>query len=627
MLAVMIPMLRRYLVLLLLAAAPMLPGRLLADIKAPTGAAAGPAMKDIEFRAVRGQTVKVALRGVTGGNKAIKFEIVEQPKQGTLGAIKELHNDQAEVEYTANPKGEGDDEFIYTGQLPGTSAVRARVRVSITNVAPRIEVHPIIDAGRMVVGSSLVKDFTLLNKGNAPWTAKVPAPKNWRWQNPPGGNFQVAGGGSIRCEVVCEGAAVGVTEETVVFDGEVKARFTSRVVPPFVVDLKEVTLKWRPKDNNRQGTVTLENMGSEPVKVSVEGPPWIQLPATLDLVPDLKLPLVFKVEGQLGETLKGVVKLTVGKFVQEVNAIAVPGPGVLVMTSAFTNGDAFNFGMLSAESLKTAKHTVTVKNAGGAEAVIELSPLKIFRFETPPPAEVKLAAGVEFSVTVLPPQDIAGWPSEELVFNAPGSRLELLLVAGLEAKDIPETAGSEAIRQLIQAKMSGPMGLKSRKEVETDGALGTRGVVLETGKEDPKIPKVDLVDIVKDEGESITIAWKVPPGGDWNFEVLYPSIERPKPRRLNKIWVPCGDDVKVTVSGGVATAVVGNLVSGAPVTLCIRTLAPDGRVSYLGKPITLQFRFVKEPFNWKPWLMGAVVVAFLGYKGMKYWKKPISATS
>jgi hypothetical protein len=621
--AAMIPALRSILFSLLITAA--LPAAR-ADIRNPDGAGRGLHVHEVTINAIRGVPVVVDLKATTGSIQAVKFEIAEQPKLGKLEPLVEKWKHAAQVTYTADPRGTGAlDEFVYIGKLPDTAAVRAKVTVNILQQAPRIDVHPFIDAGRIVLGTSAAKKFNLHNRGNAPWIAKVPAPARWKWVHPPGGQFQVEAGGRITCEMTCEGAAMGVTDESVTFDGEARVRFTSRTVPPFVVDVMEITLRWNSAEKNRQAVIVLENYSSDPMKVSITAPPWLKLPPVVDLAPDLKLPLTLKVEGQVGDTLRGVLKLTQGKHSAEVRLNAPPGPGVLVMTTTATHGDAFNFGQLTAEQIKTVKHTVTVKNDGGAETTLTVDPLKTFRFETAPPAEIKLDAGAEYSVTILPPMTTTGWPSEELVFNAAGSRLELLLVAGIDAKELPPTAGGEAIRALIR-DLKGTGLQKTVTQIAHEALINIRGAEPVSGKEDKSIPRVDLVTIERDDGESITVTWPVPPGGDWNFEVYFPAVHR-GPSGLTKIWAPWGEHAKLTMKDGTTTAVLSNIVAGAPVTFSIRTLAPDGRTSYLGKPISVHYRRVEKINTWWPWVAGgAGILIFAGHRAWRYWKKPISAS-
>lgn len=589
---------------------------------------------------VRGQTVEIELTGTTSSTGSMTFVIRSQPQLGTLsGKPKAKTKLTAVVSYTASPDTKGDkDKFTFAAQVPGSSMSEpATVTINITDAAPKLDFPPLVDAGRLVLGNPGVKEFVIRNTGNAPWDSKIAAPKGWRWVAPEGGVFRVAPGGEVRCEIHCEAHELTTLEESVALSVDGSIRFTARIVPPFTLLPKQLVLKWKDQTRSRDGLIEVQNLDPErALTLKVDGPEWLTVPGSLSMEADKKAELPLSVAGLFDQPLNGVVTLSVGAYSQRVEVRADPGPALLTIVPGDGEETGIHFGKLTAETLPNARRSVTVRNDGGTAAALTVEVPNHFRMATPLPAEgINVAPGADAAFVVLPPTDTAGTFRGDFVVTGGGSRAAVEFTAGIELSALKVTPGRKAEGNLNQS-IRPATGVRPAR-TEEHKRLITRsnrdGFWISDGAEDPKLPRISVVDVEKDTGDSITVAWDLPEGDGWKFKLYYSRLDRLKTAGygdLVMVWTPCGDDVTYATSGRRASATVTNLVPLSPFKFCIQTIAADGRRSPPGKPI-IYTPTIPTPTHWqKYWdwyVAGLVGLISLGYWLRKKWKEPISGVT
>lgn len=617
---------------LVLCLAALLPWPARADITRPAQTGNAPAVGPMTVRAIRGKPVEITLSGITATAHTIEFILRKQPKLGRLDetAPKSTSKSTAVVHYTATPGLTGNkDEFSFAVQVPGSSVSdSATVTILISDAAPKLDAPPLVDALRVVMGRPFSRVFNIRNAGNAPWATKVPAPKGWRWKNPRGGDFHLAPNEDVRCEIICEALAPDSLDETIALDANTTTRFVARIVPPFTLLPTRLTLKWNGESRTREGKVEIQNLDTHPLTVSLRGPDWVKLPASLALEADAKGLLTLTAEGQNDQTLAGAIHIAAGAYTQQVAVNCPPAPPLLAFVAGVTNHGQVAFGKLDAASLKTAKRAVTVRNVGGTEAVVAVQGLKMFRLETPVPATgLRLAPGAEAGFVILPPDDVAGRPAEDFVVTADGSRAEAHLSAGIDADALPVGPGAGSTTELLKGEKqtTGQRQARTRSEIEKAALANIKGLLISDGNEDPALPRINVVEVVEDTGDSMTIAWDLPEGDGWKFQLYratHQRLENGKPPM--KVWELCGKEVTMTIEGRKATATIKNLTPYVWYKCCLQTLAPDGRRSMPGNEIGL-LPVPPPPTHWEWYVVGAVLLVILIYWLRKKWLEPISA--
>ncbi len=608
------------------------------DVTSPNiGAGSAPAVDAKKVEVLRGQTVEITLTGKTSSNGDMTFILRSKPKLGTLQPEnpKPKSKISATLWYTASPDKKGaTDEFTFAAQVPGSSTCEpAKVTIHIIDAAPKLDVPPEVIAKRVILGHPVTRPFSIRNTGNGAWNATVPAPKGWRWTAPRGGAFALAPGAEVNCEIECIAAKIEDLDEVVALHGDWKIHFTAHVVPPFSVASSQVALAWKGETKTRTGSIEITNNDARDITVQTLAPDWLKLPGLLTIVGEKQGTLDLAVEGAFPQSFTGTVKLTSGNYSQSVEVKAAPAPALLTIDAGPATAGGVHFGILTAETLSTAKHTITVSNDGGSEATLKVQVPEFFSLTTPaPPEGVQLQPGAKTTFVLLPPSDTAGTFQGNFVVTAAEARAVLFVTAGLDPAARPATVADTAgaiINQGTRPVSTTPRP-RTEEERKTVALMNTNVAYISDGTEDAKLPRVSVVDIVADNGNTVTFGWDLPEGEGWKFQMYRATVERLKSNQMVLVWAKCGDEVKYTVEGRRATATVGELHPFSPFKFCLQTIAPDGKRSMPGKAISYR------PYppdashwelTWQYYLAGAAGLLALGYWLRKKWKQPISATA
>lgn len=600
------------------------------------GAGGAPAVYPQEVKVMRGQSVVIELKGTTGSNKDMTFIIRDRPKLGRLKEDKPAMKTMlsATVTYIAAAEKKGDkDTFTFAAQVPGSSVCEpATVTIHILDTAVRLDTVDTLDLKKIVLGQPAERTFLIRNGGTALWEAKIPVPGGWKWLTPPDGAFKLEPGAEINARIACIADKVGNVEAVLELGPVNKVTLLARVMPPFTLLTAGAALVWQPDTRTRSGVIEVINHNTaQPLTISAAGPEWLKVEKSLTIPPDRKAPLALNVAKDHGKALTGKLKIAAGNYSEEVEVKAVPAPGVLTFVGGLDDrfGYGLHFGKLSAVTLTRAKLPFVVENEGGAPVIMKLQVPPYFRIEQPVPEEgVALAPGEQKTIVLLPPVDTAGTFKGQLVVNWGGGSQAVECSAGVEPSALPVSAGTLAGIRLEQTRPAGGWKIRSVEDQVREISAAGPGIFWSEGKEDLKLPRVNIVEIAEDTGEEVTFAWDLPKGDGWKFQLMRATVQRFSAGNYVKIWEPCGDEVKINIEGRRATALVKELHPHMPFNFRIQTIAPDGRRSMPGYPISYR-PYPPDPTHWQTYRAfyagGAALMVALGWWMWKRWKAPINA--
>ncbi len=602
------------------------------DSKADGGA---PGVYAQEVSVVRGQSRVITLRGSTRTGSDITFIIRDKPKLGSLAEDKPKRKDasHATVTYTASPDGKGNrDSFTFAGQVPGSSVGEPEtVTILITDPSVKLDTIENVEVKRTILGQPVERTFLIRNGGTAPWEARLPAPKGWKWVHPADGSFRLAPEAEIDVRISCLADTVGTHKEVLELEKGRRITFDATVLAPFALKAGRADLVWQKETRTRTGGIEISNQDQDhAVTLKLEAPEWLKVEKEITLPPGGQTLVPLAVEADPGKDRSGRVKLTAGAHSETCDLKAAPSPAVLTVIDGLDKRLGLHFGRLTALSLQNAKLPFTVLNEGGAAATLKMKVPEHFSLEKPvPDSGMLLEPGAEAAFTLLPPKNTAGTFKSELLIEGGDDLVTVECSAGIDPSALPPMPGKMAGLRLIQGRKAN-IRVRTPEDQIRQLALTNDGGLVVDGTEDINVPRIHEVTIVKDTGTEVTFAWDLPPGDGWKFQLYRATLQRLKTGPLGKVFEPCGDEIAYTVEGRRATATVPDLKPHMPFNFRIQTIAPDGRRSFPGKQISYR-PFPPDPPVWKRYwsffAFGALMLGLMTRWVWKQWKKPISATA
>ena len=152
---------------------------------------------DAELQIFRGQTLPLTLRAIPSHGYDVDFQIVTQPRYGTLSESTRLSKGAISIFYTHNGKeNQTDDSFqfkIKTG--PQKAWTTRTAKITIIEPPARLEAQPrTLDFGSVFIGESAIQPLRISNTGGAILKGRLELTEPWSLQGSP--DFQISSGKS-----------------------------------------------------------------------------------------------------------------------------------------------------------------------------------------------------------------------------------------------------------------------------------------------------------------------------------------------------------------------------------------------------------------------------------------------
>lgn len=584
-----------------------------------------PIAQPVAIKVVRGETATIVLDGLTSTTRAMTFIIRRQPSLGRLQGDPVVRDrTKAVIAYRADPASKGAvDTFTYSVKLEGSSSSEeAPVTINIIDPAPVLDVPGSMELGTLLAGVAVEKGFEIRNSGNASFRATVPLPEGWNWVSPAGGTFDIAPNSSATATVSVKAAKPGTIDEKIAFRGTAAVRFTGQVSAPMQAFPHPLPLTWNAARKKREGTLQVANNSLAPMTVRLTGPAELSFPAELSVPSHEKKAVTVTVTAPLAQSVAGTLKLETTGWSQEVTVNSEAAPPVVTVTGTDPPGTV-DFGTLDVNGLQSASRTLTLRNEGGAGAVIRYAAPKYFDVSGLADESV-LAPGQESTITIKPKFGETGSLKDDWKLGATGGDHELKLRAELD----PEAMKKAMMAAPAVAPIPGTGGTNSGFQVNSEAerreiaSLLSGGITVKYSNTDVTLPKVNKVRVIYLKPDRLSFEWQAPAEGNWTYRVLSMRLSKvpgfPFPV---KDW-GVTDNVKVVQNGPVGRAEVTGLPSGAVWMGRVVAVREDGIETLPGEMLTFYTPLPQVP-RW-PWILGGiVVVGLLGYWIRRKWRQDI----
>ena len=152
---------------------------------------------DAELQVFRGQTLPLTLRAIPSHGYDVDFQIVTQPRYGTLSESTRLSKGAISIFYTHNGKeNQTDDSFqfkIKTG--PQKAWTTRTAKITIIEPPARLEAQPrTLDFESVFIGESAIQPLRISNTGGGILKGRLELTEPWSLQGSP--DFQISSGKS-----------------------------------------------------------------------------------------------------------------------------------------------------------------------------------------------------------------------------------------------------------------------------------------------------------------------------------------------------------------------------------------------------------------------------------------------
>ena len=588
------------------------PSRLAADIEVPKGVVRVPLAKPGRLEAIRGFPVEITLAGATSTTRMLQFIIRQQPRHGRLDTPPvQAGRENATVRYTANPTSTAEvDIFTFATKVEGSgSSEEAAVTIRLVDPAAVLEAPGGVDLGRILAGETINKTITIANIGNAAWQGVVPLPDGWSWLSPAGGRFDLAAGARTEATLRVRVAEPGGIDEKVNLHTGATVRIIGRAVPPFLAYPSLLRLQWDREKRERAWRLGIRNNTGEPMTVRLGGAPGLIVPASVTLPAGESQEVSVGWAAALNRAGSGQIVLEAPGWRQEVSFEAPIAPPAVDVIGLAADGTV-DFGLLEKAEGPGAVKTFTLKNVGGAAAVIRWDPLRFFMVQGLEP-EFVLASGAERWFSLRPRPDEPGRLKEELLLRMNGGDRLLKLAADIDPAAAKAALMQGTVLQVKPPSYAGPVG--NGTPITEDG-FRLRTQILHSGlmqafpNQDRKLPTVDQARLIVEETkpDKLVYEWNAPAPGKWTYRVMVRMLRNHGPLQAPIPEYDQMDNVKVTNTPTGGRAEVTKLRPGAFWSCRIVAIREDGVSTKPGG----ELRFITPPVPDSRW--GWRLLAVLG---------------
>ncbi|GAB4178507.1 MAG: hypothetical protein Fur0032_18970 [Terrimicrobiaceae bacterium] len=506
-----------------------------------------PMAKPETIRVERGSSVEIPLKAGGRTPGPIQFIIRQAPRHGALGEPRLVKPNEAVILYEHDARSGAEVDVLRYAAQAADSPVGAAAEVKILITEP--PVRPVfpesLDFGEIVAGSSGDCDLLVSNVRGGAGSMHLEVPPPWVAEG--GKTVAVPAGGTVRIRLGFRPSTGGR------FEDFLRLRWADQAgavkLTGMALDLIRVVMV--------DGGIRVESRSEEPIKVEVEAPTGLDIPASLTVpaAGHVLIPLQ-RQEGHLAEVRGSVVFLADG--VRKSVPVRIEAlPARLEIDPAA----GLDFGRVGAGS--PARAQMSVHNAGGQPGSFQVESEGGLRV-LPPPDQIMIAPGdtQEFVVEFLSAE--SGLARGRLRLVGPGGRVitEIPWKAVVSATAVSTTPAPESSpAQIVESAEPPP---------------SPSATPLPTLP--PRPPQIEGVRVTQSSTNRMQVAWQEPkPRPDRYLverrEIVFVSENEPP---LEK-WIPW-DGIVLNREGDTARATFVRLPANASWFVRVQALDRDGNL-------------------------------------------------
>lgn len=629
-----------------------------------------PEAKPLNVRFIAGMSVDIELDAATAKLGMVRFVIRDGPQHGTLSAIrphpKEYH--KAIVTYTHGSKADSlIDRFTYACKVDdGSWSAPAVVSLIGKQAHPKIEVVHVPSFPKVLPGFEGASKMVLKNSGIAPFASDI----QWQppWTGPP--RIELGIGEQKEFLVTVKPTAPGtLIWETEIQPGEPDSRlkFYVECAQLFVVAPGRLKLQFDATAGNRRGKIGIANATDLPMKLTIELPERLQAQKEIEIQPKQTGQVEITLAPDDVAAFRGELWVINEPYRERVLIDAPPEPAQI--TALEPKDGLIDFGTRNKGDV--AQATVVLRNIGGEPAIVSAQTAPPFRVAEKDSA-MSIAPGETRQVLVEGMLDHPGKFAGNIIFTGTGGKLSLSAKATVTDPTTPQSIRQKPIenphgttRRPVAKPVDGvqapasvasarprsaapsaptqspastppaaspspapapsgelpsePDASQAKKvalmpmdktQAAVFGYLSTWGMPISPKLRSSHLPKIDGIQLVDRNRDSLVLAWKEPSEQPKHYlvEQGYQVLNQPTGRWL-KAWRPMPNIEPIKSDKGIHQIRIGKLTPDSRYELRVLGVDEEGKVS---EPSDIHIFSTPPPWRLPWWTWQVLAVIALG---------------
>ena len=257
-----------------------------------------------KVRVQRGGNVEIPLVAKGKWGETVRFFLRSQPKHGSLGPLRQLAKNQAQILYTHfGEPGAFKDSFTFAARSRGTPmSASASVEIEVTDLPPRFIAPLEVDFGTVVIGDLAKGEILLKNEGGGEIDGYFSLKAPWYLdseQEAKESAYRLGWKSETRFPIFFAPTKVGEYSDLLRYSGgtAMNTLLKGRAIAPISIEPEKIDL---PRENSKEPrcSIELKNNSWQPLEIFFLWPTELRGPSVLRMRSGEKKQLIARLQTQ-----------------------------------------------------------------------------------------------------------------------------------------------------------------------------------------------------------------------------------------------------------------------------------------------------------------------------------------
>lgn len=438
----------------------------------------------------------------------VEFLVRDFPSAGKIISIisNPENRSSAVVTYVADPdSGATMDSFTFAARYPGGKySTAVGCTIEIKDARAMVEVSPSVEFDKLMVGESAEREFTITNKGNAPFSTTLNLPPPWKLLSPRDGKVVVGPGQQFPVKLGFAPMMGGTSSYDLILNRSDKGtcKITGEAIVPFSISAEEWELKLNPETGRREVDVLVATHSEKPFEVFLRASSRLKTAASqyTVIIPGKENRIKVYLEKDDVMAFDGglEIKMKAGyKVVTSVFSNTLPSKMEVEVPDQLGH-EVINFGKVNAG--RSVERGILIKNTGGELMPLEVSISEPFRVLTNTDRQLIPLESMPISIGFFPHKSDRGAADQVLTLRSSHEEIKIRLVGNAlrppgAPRQLPKPA---AVKQSVPEPVVTPhSALSSQNNGQADPANAIGSAVTAPPVSVPSPDRLNMASVKK----------------------------------------------------------------------------------------------------------------------------------